>query len=238
MNQRPVALVFCGGSGKRLRPLTYLMRKEMLPIGRQRKPLLEYIVNHLRRSGFDEIVFLHSKNQSDDIANYFGDGSRFGVEIRHQSDPDGCQGTGHALLGAIKSLDLHERVLLLYYGDMLTNVDLRNALTRHRSQNAAATLILSDSYILPKGVALLDKTGAVKALREKPPWDGPGKIGIGILFCDAGRLLKVLSGAPLPEILRSNESRDVMKDLVPKLIQRDKVTSYITDQNWLDIGSF
>jgi NDP-sugar pyrophosphorylase family protein len=53
-----VAMVFCGGSGTRLRPLSYLIRKEMLPIGRSRKPVLEFIVNHLRRQGIRDIVFL------------------------------------------------------------------------------------------------------------------------------------------------------------------------------------
>jgi len=236
---QPVALVLCGGSGTRLRPITYLIRKEMLPVGRNRKPLLEFAVAHLRRHGIRDIVFLGSRAEGDDVANYFGDGHRFGVRIGYQPDHESCGGTGHALLWAVRKRKLEDRQLLVYYGDILTTVNLHELVDFHEGNNAAATLVLSEEYRIPKGIANLDETGRVISFDEKPEWKGPGKVGVGMLCLDGARL--VSATGPLPatgEDLRRSDFKDIMGNVVPRLIARDRVAGYVTQAPWLDIGSF
>lgn len=235
-----VAMVFCGGEGKRLRPLSYLIRKEMLPIGRSRKPVLEYIVNHLRRNGIRDIVFLGSKAGEGEIGNYFGDGRRFGVRIRHQPDAENCSGTGHALLWAIKQQKLEKNELLIYYGDILNTVDLQELLHEHNLKKAPATLVLSHKYTIPKGVALRDKNGFVKEFNEKPNWSGPGEINLGLLCLNSESLIRACGGKlPTNEHeVNKSEFRDIMGNIITYFRKHDRVAAYVTAAPWVDIGSF
>jgi len=234
-----VALVFCGGKGTRMQPVTYLIRKEMLPVGPQRKPLLEHIVEHLKLYGIRHVVFLGSRKDGGDVANYFGDGRRFGVKLTHHPDPAKCQGTGHALLWAIKKLNLKGRDLLVYYGDMFNSVNLQEFLETHNKKGAAATVAVSDHYILPKGVATVTSGGMVTGFQEKPRWRGPGRITVGLLCLDANRLVEACGGLPsTAEQLCRSRYKDVMGDIVKQLVTMHEVAAYTTQATWRDIGSF
>ena len=78
------AVIMAGGEGTRLRPLTSNAPKPMLPVAN--RPMIEHVVQLLKRHGFDEIVmtvaFLPAA-----IKNYFGDGSEFGVSISYADEP-------------------------------------------------------------------------------------------------------------------------------------------------------
>lgn len=234
-----VAMVFCGGEGTRLRPLSYLIRKEMLPIGQSRKPVLEFIVNHLRRQGIRDIVFLGSRANAGEVGNFFREGRRFGVHIRHQPDPRNCSGNGHALLWAIKELELQKSVLLIHYGDIISTIDVQKLLNEHHEKGASATLALSHQYVIPKGVASVDRKGFVREFNEKPPWKGSGEIGIGMLCLNGESVVKFCGGLPsTEEEVQKSEFRDVMGNIVTRLIHQDRVAAYHTDAPWVDIGSF
>lgn len=79
------AAVLCGGEGSRLRPLTFYFQKAMIPIGSEQKPLLEYIVRLLKAHDVRDLVFLVNYKY-EQIKNYFGDGSRFGVHVEYLVD--------------------------------------------------------------------------------------------------------------------------------------------------------
>ena len=87
------AVILAGGEGTRLRPLTSNTPKPMMPLAN--KPMMEHIVNLLALHGFDEIVVTVAflANQ---IRDYFGDGSDFGVTMRYATEdsPLGTAGIG------------------------------------------------------------------------------------------------------------------------------------------------
>ena len=72
------AVIMAGGFGTRLRPLTYSRPKPMVPVAN--KPIMEHIVELLRKHGFDELIAI-LYYQPEAIENYFGDGERFGVRM-------------------------------------------------------------------------------------------------------------------------------------------------------------
>ena len=74
------ASILCGGEGTRLRPLTYVVPKPLLPIGS--KPILEVMINRMREQGFHRF-YLMVNYKSDMIRSYFGDGSNLGVSIEY-----------------------------------------------------------------------------------------------------------------------------------------------------------
>src|SRR6185436_2584194 len=74
------AVIMAGGEGTRLRPLTSNQPKPMMPL--VNRPMLEHIISLLTRHGFDDVVVTvaYLANQ---IRDYFGDGSDFGVRVRY-----------------------------------------------------------------------------------------------------------------------------------------------------------
>src|SRR5438445_7713300 len=73
-----IAVILAGGLGSRLRPFTQAIPKPLLPIGE--KSVLEIQIERLKKHGFDEI-FLATNYKSDYVRNFFGDGSRYGVNL-------------------------------------------------------------------------------------------------------------------------------------------------------------
>ena len=72
-----------GGEGTRLRPLTSNLPKPMMPLAN--KPMMEHVIDLLRRHGFDEIVVTLAF-MPDAIRNHFGDGSEYGVHIQYATE--------------------------------------------------------------------------------------------------------------------------------------------------------
>ena len=222
-----LAIVLCGGEGKRLRPLTYYIPKPMIPVGSSQKPLLEYIVRHLAYYGIDDIIFLVDY-KAEQITNYFEDGARFGVKIRYLKDDPQYKGTAGAVYNAYLKGLLDREHILIYYGDILSDINLRDLVNHHIKTGADATLALSPNYTLKVGVAELDGT-KIRKLVEKPPLEKP--VTMAILMIKSEVIPHV------GDILREKEEADIMGDLIPMLIGMGRVEGYLTDAFWYDVGS-
>ncbi len=102
------AVIFAGGLGTRLRPLTLTLPKPMAPVGG--RPFLEHLIELLRTNGITDIVLLLGY-LPEKIIEHFGDGKKFGVHIRYSVTPVEDE-TGTRLKKAEALLD--DRFLLLY----------------------------------------------------------------------------------------------------------------------------
>ena len=229
LGRRVVGVVLAGGEGKRLRPLTYYFQKCMIPIGSRQKPLLEYILVHLKRFGIvDTKLLVGYKHEQ--IMNYFGDGGHIGMSIEYFVDEPGLGGSGGALLnaggkGAFGDAD----ALLVYYGDILSDIDLSAMVGQHVESGSVATLAVSDGFEVPVGVADVEGK-VVRGWVEKPRMDICAGIGVVALS-------PVALGA-LKELAVGREGLDLMGDLVPFLLDRgERVEAYLTDAFWYDVGS-
>src|SRR5688572_1526631 len=111
------AVIMAGGEGTRLRPLTSNLPKPMMPLAN--RPMMEHIVDLLRRHGIEEIVVTVAF-MADSIRTYFGDGSEFGVKISYATEETPL-GTAGSVRNAADQLQ--ERFLVIS-GDVLTDVDL------------------------------------------------------------------------------------------------------------------
>jgi mannose-1-phosphate guanylyltransferase len=224
------ALVLCGGEGTRLRPITYYIQKTMIPIGHDQKPLLEYIVHLLKFHGMTDMTFLVNY-KAEQIQNYFSDGARFGVKIHYIPDTQVLRGTGGSVINAYKQGVLSEQdTLLVYYGDILTNMNLKDLMEFHKKKNSTATVALASGFEVRVGLADLEKDGKIRGFIEKPKLEKP--VSIGIL---------ALEGTAVKDALELTEKKrevDLMGDIIPHLIRADKpVYGYLTGAFWFDVGS-
>lgn len=223
-------LILCGGPGTRLRPITYYFQKALIPIGLRQKPLLEYVVRLLKFHGVVDLAFLVDY-KAEQIVNYFDEGSRFGVKISYVRDVAKFKGTAGSVLNAFKEGVVNTTdTLLVYYGDIVTTMNLGKLFDYHRRQGAVATVALASGFTVRVGLADLDKDGKILGFVEKPELEKPVSIGI-----------MVLEGETLNDIERlfpKKRGVDLMKDVVPHLVQSGKpVYGYLSDAFWYDIGS-
>jgi MurNAc alpha-1-phosphate uridylyltransferase len=116
------AAILAGGLATRLRPLSEAIPKSLILI--QGKPFLEYQVEFLKEGGIEDIILCvgHLKEQ---IESYFGNGSRFGVNIRYSKEKEQLLGTAGALKNAENLLN---DVFFVMYGDSYVFLDFREVL--------------------------------------------------------------------------------------------------------------
>lgn len=222
-------VVLCGGKGSRLRPLSYYIAKPMVPIGRGQRPLLEYVLRLMGYHGIRQILLLIG-HKGEQIKNYFRGGDFLGAELSYLHDDPSMPGTGGAILNALrKGMMDEDSTYLIYYGDILSDINLSEMLKLHRSTSAVATLAVSTAYTLPVSIAELDGNRIVR-FEEKPAFKVP--VGIGILALE-GEALKHLR-----ELAREGKELDLMKHFLPRLIELGlDVRAYVTRAFWYDVGS-
>lgn len=166
---RPVkALVLAAGEGTRLRPLTLERPKPMLPIAGQ--PLLGITLSKLRDAGiWEAAINLHHQPQQ--ILDYVGDGSPFGLDVTYLYEPEllGSAGAARELQHWVA-----DSPLLLVYGDILTDLSFGDLLRHHARARAVDPQVCGTLGVRPVdnptecGIVALDAAGRVMRYIEKP----------------------------------------------------------------------
>ena len=110
------AVILAGGLGTRLKPFTEIIPKPLLPIGE--KSVLEIQIERLKKFGFDEI-YLATNYKSDYIGNFFGDGSRYGVNLTISKEEKPLGTAGPLLLLKEQLAD----PFIVLNGDILSLID-------------------------------------------------------------------------------------------------------------------
>lgn len=154
-------IIMAGGLGSRLKELTQKIPKPMLTVGA--KPLLETIVLDYSSQGFRKF-YLAVNYKAEQIKAHFGDGSKFGVEIRylHERERMGTAG-GLSLLPEVP-----DHPFIVTNADLLTNQDFGDLVRRHTETGADATMAVRNYEMqVPFGVVHEDN-GCIQAIVEKP----------------------------------------------------------------------
>lgn len=213
------AAVLAGGAGTRLYPITAYVPKSLIPIGS--RYVIEYILEYLKHYNVRDIVMLISKKESDLLRNHLGDGKRFGITIEYSvAERIGTAGA----LGSAGSL-LGDR-FLVYYGDVLTDMNLAEMIEFHESKRATCTIAMSTSVPMEYGVAKVADDGRVTYFEEKPIIK-EYPVSMGVLICN---------GEVLPYC---KPNTDISHDVVPQLLKdRKPVFAYLTSKRHYDIGTF
>src|SRR5919199_761744 len=221
------AVIMAGGQGTRLRPLTSDQPKPMIPI--VNAPCMEHIVGLLKRHGFTDIA-VTLQFMPDEIRDYFGDGSDWGVDM-HYSIEDAPAGTAGSVKMAEQQLGLEGERLLIISGDALTDADLSLLVEFHEEKGSEATMVLkSVENPLDFGIVITEEDGRISRFLEKPAW--------GQVFSDTVNTgIYVLEPSVLGEI-PPEEEHDFAKELFPKLLEAGRpLYGYVTEDYWQDIGT-
>jgi len=130
------AMILAAGKGERLRPLTLTTPKPLVRAGGV--PLIEYHLKALAIAGFTEIVINHAW-LGQQIENYLGDGSQYGVRIQYSPEGEPLE-TGGGIFRALPLLG--DDAFLVVNGDIWTDYDFS---VLHQPISGLAHLVLADN---------------------------------------------------------------------------------------------
>jgi mannose-1-phosphate guanylyltransferase/phosphomannomutase len=218
------AVVMAGGEGTRLRPLTSMRPKPMVPILNQ--PVMEHIIGLIKHHGMTEVVATLAF-MPQVIEDYFGDGDEWGMDISYAIEE-----TPLGTAGSVKNAaDALTEPFIVISGDALTDIDLTEVIAFHRSRNAAVTIALKRvPDPLEFGVVITDEDGKVERFLEKPSWGQvfSDTINTGIYVVDPLVFDYIPEGRPF----------DFSSELFPLLMENGHdLYGCVVEGYWCDVGS-
>lgn len=215
------AALLVGGAGTRLSPLTTFVPKAMIPV--QGRPVIDHILEFLEHHGLREIVILTSTEDYPVISNYIGSGRTVNRNLAIRYDVQDRLGTAGALGAASEHLD---ETFVIYYGDVLLELDLNSMVEFHRRKAAALTIALSKAVPIDYGVAKISPEGRVSFFKEKPILP-EYPVSTGIFVAEPSILAYCLPGT------------DLSSDVIPRLLQDNiPVYGFTIETRHYDIGTF
>ena len=230
-------MILAAGQGTRVRPLTLDLPKPMVPI--LGKPVMEYLIEHLARHGITEIMvnvaWHHQK-----IEEYFGDGSRWGVEIGYSYE--GVRDHGDILprpmgsAGGLRRIQdfggFFDQTTLVLCADALIDLDITAAIAEHKAKGAIASVVALDvplADVQAYGIVVAAPDGRIEAFQEKPaPLDAKSTLASTGIYIFEPEVLNLIP---------SNTIYDIGSQLFPQLVKQ-KLPFYVQNRpfDWIDIG--
>lgn len=211
-----LVIIMAGGKGTRLRPLTETIPKPMLKIGE--KPILQIIIEKFKENNFNKfLICVNYKSKL--IKNYFGNGSKFNVNIDYINEKK-KMGTAGAL-SLLKNKP--QEPFFVINADVLTNLNFDSLLNFHNYYNSAATMCIREYYVNSQYGEVKVNNEKIISIEEKP---------IHKFYVNTG--IYVLN----PKCLKFIPKKFFdMTTLFQKIIEKKLLaTSFPIDDYWLDIG--
>jgi len=218
MTTPKTAVILSGGEGLRLRPITHDIPKGMVKVGG--KPLLEWVIEWLQQNMVTDLIigvaYLREK-----IIHYFGNGGKFGVDIRYSVHTvEG--GTSEGFRLAI-SRYVDSPSFFALNGDQITDLRLRAFHNNHSEDESLASIAVVHPK-LPFGLVEIGPQGFCKGFVEKPV--------LRDFFCSMGIYVfdrKVLKYIP--------KNGDVERTTFPKLAQMNKLKAFKHNGSFITVNS-
>src|SRR3954469_8933384 len=219
------AILLAGGKGTRLRPLTIHTPKPIVPIFD--RPFLQFQLDLIKKvSEIDEVI-LSLNYQPRRIEEIFGDGGDTGLTLRYMVEPAPL-GTAGAIKFAAANVD---DSVVVFNGDVLTEVDLGAVIRLHRERKAKATIVLTPVEN-PTAYGLVETyaDGNIQRFLEKPK---PDEITCNTI--NAG--IYVLEPDTFDRIPKDT-AWSIERSFFPSLIERGETfVAHVDRGYWIDIGT-
>ena len=220
-------VVLAGGTGSRLRPLTKVTNKHLLPVGR--KPMIYYPIEKLTAIGAQEVLVVTGVEHMGDVVALLGSGREFGCRFTYKVQDEAG--------GIAEALGLAENFanggpIGVILGDNIFQASLKEYSERFMDQGAGARLLLKQVPD-PERFGVADvRNGKVLGIEEKPTTPKSNYAVTGIYFYDGSvfDVIRTLKPSGRGEL----EITDVNNDYV----RRGQMACDVLDGWWTDAGTF
>lgn len=212
------AVILAGGKGTRLKPYSMFIPKPLVPLGD--RPILEILIERLKRAGVDEVV-LCVNHLAEIIMSYFGDGSKFNIRIDYSLEDSPL-----STVAPIKLLNHLPDNFFVVNGDLLTDLNFADLYHYHLEKSALLTVAVHRRTVnIDFGVVEIDENRNIAVgFEEKPNYELNASMGVYVFN---RRLVDLVpAGKPFG-----------FDDLMNLLLDTNQpVHTYLYEGYWLDIG--
>ena len=223
-------IILAGGTGSRLRPITYGISKQLAPV--YDKPMIYYPLSTLMMAGISDILIITTPHDEEAFRRLLGDGSQFGISLSYkvQEEPDGLAQAfvlGEEFIGTRK-------VALVLGDNLIHGPGLGTQLSSFADVDGGAIFAYRVANPSAYGVVSFDSDGSVLSLQEKPAQPASNYAIPGLYFYsnDVVDLAKSLEKSERGEFEITDINRIYLqqKRLSVKMLARGTA--------WLDTGTF
>ncbi len=218
------AVVLVGGQGSRLQPITFNVPKAMVPL--RNRPFMAYMMDFLRCAELDGAV-LSLGYLPDPIKGYFDERDLNGFSIEYAVE-DYALGTAGGIKNAEGYLDGGPFVVV--NGDVLSGMDLRVPIAKHKESDSLATIVLTSvEDPTAYGLVEVDHDMLVHRFIEKPAADE-----VTTNLVNAG--IYVLEPEVL-DMIPAGQEVSIEREIFPHLQAEGRLRAYVSSSYWRDIGT-
>ena len=217
------AFILGAGLGTRLRPLTENTPKPLLPIGG--RPIITYAMEHLREAGVKRFI-VNTHHCAQKYAEAFPEGSWQGIPITFRHEPVLLDTAGG--IKNIEDLIVHDERIIVYNGDIITNLPILKLIDRHFTQQTEVTLALRSSGPLLN--VNIDSEGFICDMRNALNHPGiQSCLFAGVYIVEKAFLCRLVPGRiesiviPLLSMIQENP--------------RSVGSALLDEGHWYDVGS-
>jgi len=221
-------IILAGGLATRLRPLTWVTNKHLLPI--YNKPMIYYPIEAMHKAGIKDVLISTSPDHAGDFANLLKDGSEFGLHLYYsiQNNPKG--GIANAI-GLAEDFAEGQKTLVIL-GDNIFSQNLKSVVTSFEKQDKGAVIygVKMNNLAKQYGVIELDKTNKVVSIIEKPEFPKSNIAQVGIYMYD-NRVFNLIR-----KLKPSARGELEVTDLNNVYLREGHLTCHLLDW-WIDAGT-
>lgn len=221
-------VILAGGLGTRLRPLTLVTNKHLLPV--YDRPMIYYPITSLVNAGINEILIVTGGEHAGDFLKLLKNGKDLGVQHLEYAYQEGEGGIADALKLAEEFADGGKICVVL--GDNLIEGNLRQAAGNFFTQRSGAKLLLKEVPDPQRFGVVEFENNQISRIIEKPT-DPPSNLAvIGIYFYDADVF-------EICQTLKPSDRGELeITDVNNAYLQRGDLTHDVLDGWWTDAGTF
>jgi glucose-1-phosphate thymidylyltransferase len=223
-------IILSGGSATRLRPLSYVTSKQLMPV--YNKPMIFYPLQKLLDAGITEIMIIVAPDHCGDYMKVLGSGKDFGTNVRFTYEiQDKPEGLAQALIIAENFLDDGDNVTLLL-GDNIFEDDLSTDIKSFKTGAKIFVKEVPEQDRTRFGIVELDGNNKVLSIEEKPqqPKSAYAQTGAYIYDNQAVGAAKTQKPSPRGEL--------EITDLNLWYLQKQQLEAAIITGEWIDAGTF
>ena len=220
-------IILSGGTGTRLYPLTKVINKHLLPVGK--KPLIYYAIEQLVNADVTEILIVTGIDHMGDMVNALGSGKEFGCEFTYKVQ-DKAGGIAQAVGLGEKFSEGDKFVAIL--GDNLFGEDISIYIDEYKKQKTGARVLLKEVDNPRRfGVAeIVDNK--IKEIEEKPKNPKSKYVVTGVYMYDR-EAFEIIKG-----LMPSARGELEITDVNNKYVEQGNMTYRILKEWWIDAGTF
>ena len=224
-------IILAGGRATRLRPLTWVISKQLLPV--YDKPMIYYPIETLVKAGIDEILIILAPENSGLFLNLLGTGENFGVHFSYviQKEP---RGLAEAFILAEEFLDGDDVTMIL--GDNIFDHDFSKDIQNFKKGGQIYIKKLENINDVKRlGVVEVGEDGKIISIEEKPETPKSMYVSVGIYTYDH-RVVEIAKGLPLSK--RGELEISGNPSVNNTYLEMGELSACEFDSYWQDAGTF